>query len=95
MSHCDVRHFFTKYIDVEKNGDSNNWCTKNIDVVNDTYYHGDIVNIAFNGILKQCISGSNLMIKKLDNIDSETIEKISNIWLNSNLDAHDFIKRQL
>ncbi|GBW26937.1 Uncharacterised protein [Staphylococcus aureus] len=35
------------------------------------------------------------MIKKLDNIDSETIEKISNIWLNSNLDAHDFIKRQL
>ncbi|HDA5229508.1 TPA: GNAT family N-acetyltransferase [Staphylococcus aureus] len=33
------------------------------------------------------------MIKKLDNIDSETIEKISNIWLNSNLDAHDFIKR--
>ncbi|MFG0087661.1 hypothetical protein [Staphylococcus aureus] len=47
--------FFTKYIDVEKNGDSNNWCTKNIDVVNDTYYHGDIVNIAFNGILKQCI----------------------------------------
>ncbi|WP_323701753.1 GNAT family N-acetyltransferase [Staphylococcus cohnii] len=32
------------------------------------------------------------MIKKLDNIDSESIEKISNIWLNSNLDAHDFIK---
>ncbi|MGW7899876.1 GNAT family N-acetyltransferase [Staphylococcus shinii] len=34
------------------------------------------------------------MIKKLDNLDSESIEKISNIWLNSNLDAHDFIKRE-
>lgn len=34
------------------------------------------------------------MIKKLDNLDFESIEKISNIWLNSNLDAHDFIKRE-
>lgn len=33
------------------------------------------------------------MIKKLENMDSELIEKISYIWLNSNLDAHDFIKR--
>lgn len=33
------------------------------------------------------------MIKKLDNLDPGSIEKISNIWLNSNLDAHDFIKR--
>lgn len=32
------------------------------------------------------------MIKKLDSLDSESIEKISNIWLNFNLDAHDFIK---
>lgn len=34
------------------------------------------------------------MIKKLDNLDFETIEKILNIWLNSNLEAHDFIKRE-
>lgn len=34
------------------------------------------------------------MIKKLDNLDYESIEKISNIWLNSNLEAHDFIKRE-
>ncbi|OYN36351.1 GNAT family N-acetyltransferase, partial [Staphylococcus aureus] len=27
------------------------------------------------------------MIKKLDSLDSESIEKISNIWLNFNLDA--------
>lgn len=33
------------------------------------------------------------MIKKLDSLDFESIEKISNIWLNSNLDTHDFIKR--
>lgn len=33
------------------------------------------------------------MIKKLDSLDFESIEKMSNIWLNSNLDAHDFIKR--
>ncbi|WP_204201090.1 GNAT family N-acetyltransferase [Mammaliicoccus sciuri] len=34
------------------------------------------------------------MIKKLDNLDFESIEKISDIWLNSNLDSHDFIKRE-
>ncbi|ELH1953192.1 GNAT family N-acetyltransferase, partial [Staphylococcus pseudintermedius] len=34
------------------------------------------------------------MIKKLDNLDFESIEKISNIWLNSNFEAHDFIKRE-
>ncbi|MEB7783500.1 GNAT family N-acetyltransferase [Mammaliicoccus sciuri] len=34
------------------------------------------------------------MIKKLDNLDFESIEKISSIWLNSNIDAHDFIKRE-
>ncbi len=34
------------------------------------------------------------LIKKLDNLDYESIEKISNIWLNSNLEAHDFIKRE-
>ncbi|MDT4198622.1 GNAT family N-acetyltransferase [Staphylococcus haemolyticus] len=34
------------------------------------------------------------MIKKLDNLDFETIEKNLNIWLNSNLEAHDFIKRE-
>lgn len=34
------------------------------------------------------------LIKKLDNLDFESIEKISNIWLNSNLEAHDFIKRE-
>ena len=34
------------------------------------------------------------MIKKLDNLDFETIEKILNIWLNSNWEAHDFIKRE-
>ncbi|HHC6293247.1 TPA: hypothetical protein ACN4HR_001354 [Staphylococcus aureus] len=34
------------------------------------------------------------MIKKLDNLDYESIEKISNIWLNSNLEAHDFIKHE-
>ncbi|RIO46165.1 GNAT family N-acetyltransferase [Staphylococcus hyicus] len=33
------------------------------------------------------------MIKKLDSLDFESIEKMSNIWLNSNLDTHDFIKR--
>ena len=34
------------------------------------------------------------MIKKLDNLDFETIEEILKIWLNSNLEAHDFIKRE-
>ena len=31
------------------------------------------------------------MIKKLTMLDSESKEMISNIWLNSNLDAHNFI----
>lgn len=32
------------------------------------------------------------MIKKLDSLDFELIEKILNIWFNFNLDVYDFIK---
>ena len=40
--------FYSNYIDVEKNGNSKNWWTKNGDEHNGTYYHGDVVKIEFN-----------------------------------------------
>ncbi|WP_256343518.1 hypothetical protein [Staphylococcus aureus] len=52
MSHCDVRHFFTKYIDVEKNENSKNWWTKDSDIHNGTYYHGNVVKVKFDEWIK-------------------------------------------
>ncbi|MDW4404001.1 adenylate cyclase [Staphylococcus saprophyticus] len=40
--------FYSNYIDVEKNENSKNWWTKNSDVHNGTYYHGNVVKIEFN-----------------------------------------------
>ncbi|RIN98649.1 adenylate/guanylate cyclase domain-containing protein [Mammaliicoccus sciuri] len=40
--------FYSNYINIEKNEKSKNWWTKNEDVHNGTYYHGDIIKIAFN-----------------------------------------------
>ncbi|UMT75754.1 adenylate cyclase [Staphylococcus roterodami] len=41
-------NFYSNYIDVEKNENSKNWWTKNSDVHNGTYYHGNVVKIEFN-----------------------------------------------
>lgn len=40
--------FYSNYINIEKNEKSKNWWTKNEDVHNGTYYHDDIIKIAFN-----------------------------------------------
>lgn len=39
--------FYNNYIDIEENENSGNWWRENHDVQNGTYYHGNVINIAF------------------------------------------------
>ncbi|CAC8976090.1 hypothetical protein AB1J79_04615 [Staphylococcus aureus] len=44
--------FYSNYIDVEKNENSKNWWTKDSDIHNGTYYHGNVVKVKFDEWIK-------------------------------------------